>query len=58
VDETTAAEFARPAPRPAWSVLGTERDETPRLPPWQEGVAGFLEERAAPAASLDESENA
>jgi dTDP-4-dehydrorhamnose reductase len=58
VDETTAAEFARPAPRPAWSVLGTERDETPRLPPWQEGVAGFLEERAAPAASLDESEDA
>jgi dTDP-4-dehydrorhamnose reductase len=45
VNETTAAEFARPAPRPAWSVLGTERDETPRLPPWQEGVAGFLDER-------------
>ena len=58
VDETTAAEFARPAPRPAWSVLDTERDETPRLPPWQEGVAGFLAERAAPAPSLDESENA
>jgi dTDP-4-dehydrorhamnose reductase len=45
VGETTAAEFARPAPRPAWSVLGTERDETPRLPPWQDGVAGFLDER-------------
>jgi dTDP-4-dehydrorhamnose reductase len=45
VNETTAAEFSRPAPRPAWSVLGTERDETPRLPPWQEGVAGFLDER-------------
>jgi dTDP-4-dehydrorhamnose reductase len=45
VDKTTAVEFQRPAPRPAWSVLGTERDETPRLPPWQEGVAAFLEER-------------
>ncbi|MBI5105399.1 MAG: dTDP-4-dehydrorhamnose reductase [Solirubrobacterales bacterium] len=45
VNETTAAEFARPAPRPAWSVLASERDETPRLPPWQEGVAGFLSER-------------
>jgi dTDP-4-dehydrorhamnose reductase len=45
VGETTAAAFARPAPRPAWSVLATERPETPRLPPWQEGVAGFLAER-------------
>jgi dTDP-4-dehydrorhamnose reductase len=45
VDETTAAEFQRPAPRPAWSVLDTERDETPRLPPWQEGVGAFLQER-------------
>jgi dTDP-4-dehydrorhamnose reductase len=45
VDETTAAEFQRPAPRPAWSVLATERDETPRLPPWQEGVAQYLTER-------------
>lgn len=45
VDETTAAEFQRPAPRPAWSVLATERDGAPVLPPWQEGVRGFIEER-------------
>jgi dTDP-4-dehydrorhamnose reductase len=45
VGETTAAEFRRPAPRPAWSVLGTERDETPRLPPWEQGLQGFLSER-------------
>jgi dTDP-4-dehydrorhamnose reductase len=45
VNETTAAEFQRPAPRPAWSVLATERDETPRLPPWQEGLAAYLSER-------------
>jgi dTDP-4-dehydrorhamnose reductase len=45
VNETTAAEFRRPAPRPAWSVLATERDETPRLPPWQEGLAAFVNER-------------
>jgi dTDP-4-dehydrorhamnose reductase len=45
VNETTAAEFQRPAPRPAWSVLASERDETPRLPPWQQGLAGFLTER-------------
>ena len=47
VNETTAAEFQRPAPRPAWSVLATERDETPRLPPWQDGVAAYLQERNA-----------
>jgi dTDP-4-dehydrorhamnose reductase len=45
VAETTAATFARPAPRPAWSVLATERPETPTLPAWQDGVAGFLAER-------------
>jgi dTDP-4-dehydrorhamnose reductase len=45
VEETTAEKFQRPAPRPAWSVLATERDETPRLPPWQEGVAAYLSER-------------
>jgi dTDP-4-dehydrorhamnose reductase len=45
VDETTAAEFARPAPRPAWSVLASERDATPRLPPWEEGVAAYLNDR-------------
>jgi dTDP-4-dehydrorhamnose reductase len=45
VNETTAAKFQRPAPRPAWSVLATERDETPRLPPWQDGVAAYLSER-------------
>ncbi|MEH3053602.1 MAG: dTDP-4-dehydrorhamnose reductase [Patulibacter minatonensis] len=47
VNETTAAEFVRPAPRPAWSVLATERaDEgVPVLPDWREGVAGYLAER-------------
>jgi dTDP-4-dehydrorhamnose reductase len=45
VAETTAAQFRRPAPRPAWSVLGTERDETPQLPAWEQGVQGFLSER-------------
>jgi dTDP-4-dehydrorhamnose reductase len=47
VGETTAAAFARPAPRPAWSVLATERDETPRLPAWQDGLTGFVNERTS-----------
>lgn len=47
VNETTAAEFVRPAPRPAWSVLATERAAkgAPVLPSWQDGVAGYLNER-------------
>lgn len=41
---TTSEAFKRPAPRPAWSVLGTERDPGVRLPPWTEGVQGHLDE--------------
>jgi dTDP-4-dehydrorhamnose reductase len=40
----TTAEFPRPAPRPAWSVLGTERSDAVALPPWQDHVRGHLEE--------------
>jgi dTDP-4-dehydrorhamnose reductase len=39
---TTAERFARPAPRPAYSVLGSERDHPITLPPWQEGVRAHL----------------
>ncbi len=39
---TTAEQFARPAPRPAYSVLGSERDHPITLPPWQEGVRAHL----------------
>jgi dTDP-4-dehydrorhamnose reductase len=35
------AELARPAPRPAYSVLGSERD-APELPHWREGLAEYL----------------
>ncbi len=45
VNETTSAAFPRPAPRPAYSVLGSERPDAPRLPPWQEGLAAHLRER-------------
>ena len=48
VHRGSTAELGRPAPRPAWSVLGTERDG-PRLPDWTEGLAGFLAERTAGA---------
>jgi dTDP-4-dehydrorhamnose reductase len=42
VKRGSTAELGRPAPRPAYSVLGTERTDTPRLPPWEEGLAAHL----------------
>jgi dTDP-4-dehydrorhamnose reductase len=36
----TTADFPRPAPRPAYSVLGSERGD--RLPTWQEGLDAYL----------------
>jgi dTDP-4-dehydrorhamnose reductase len=46
---TTSERFPRAARRPAYSVLDTERDEAPVLPAWQEGVAGYLAEKAVMA---------
>jgi dTDP-4-dehydrorhamnose reductase len=40
----------RPAPRPAYSVLVSEREHPILLPDWQDGLSAFLAERAeAPA---------
>ena len=38
VREITTEELGRPAPRPAYSVLRSERDGAPRLPDWHEGL--------------------
>jgi dTDP-4-dehydrorhamnose reductase len=46
VRDATSEQMARPAPRPAWSVLESERDEVLPLPPWQDGLAGYLAARA------------
>ena len=43
----TSEEYPRPAPRPPYSVLGTERDYPIVLPDWQEGLASYLTDRAA-----------
>ena len=43
LEPITTAEYPLPAPRPAYSVLGTERE--PLLPPWQEGLDAYLAER-------------
>jgi dTDP-4-dehydrorhamnose reductase len=42
----STADLGRPAPRPPYSVLASEREGAPRLPDWREGVAGYLAERA------------
>jgi dTDP-4-dehydrorhamnose reductase len=41
----------RPAPRPAFSVLASERADAPRLPDWREGLAAYLAARAPAGAS-------
>jgi dTDP-4-dehydrorhamnose reductase len=38
------ADLGRPAPRPLYSVLGTERADSPRLPSWRDGLAAYLEQ--------------
>jgi dTDP-4-dehydrorhamnose reductase len=41
----TTEEFGRRAPRPPYSVLDTCREAPVRLPEWQIGLAGYLQER-------------
>jgi dTDP-4-dehydrorhamnose reductase len=39
----STADLGRPAPRPAYSVLRSERPDTPVLPPWQQGLHAYLD---------------
>jgi dTDP-4-dehydrorhamnose reductase len=45
----TTEELGRRAPRPSYSVLGTERREALYLPHWKEGLASYLAERPVTA---------
>ncbi|HEY4896047.1 MAG TPA: dTDP-4-dehydrorhamnose reductase [Solirubrobacteraceae bacterium] len=42
VESSTTAAMGLPARRPEWSVIETGRDDVLPLPPWQDGLAGYL----------------
>jgi dTDP-4-dehydrorhamnose reductase len=42
VRPVSTAQMPRPAVRPLYSVLGSERDGLPELPPWRQGVEDFM----------------
>jgi len=42
VNRGKSADLGRPAPRPAYSVLGSTRSDAPCLPSWQEGLHAHL----------------
>ena len=44
----SSAELGRPAPRPAYSVLRSERPGAPRLPHWREGLRACLDRLREP----------
>ena len=47
VRRITTEELGRPAPRPGFSVLRSEKPNAPRLPNWREGVRACLERLSA-----------
>lgn len=47
----TTEMLARPAPRPPYSALGTERAEPIALPPWRKGLVEYLAERQLAGAA-------
>jgi dTDP-4-dehydrorhamnose reductase len=46
VEPASSEQMARPAPRPAWSALASERDDVLAMPDWRDGLAGYLAAKA------------
>jgi dTDP-4-dehydrorhamnose reductase len=46
VEAISSEQIARPAPRPGWSVLESERADVLPMPDWRDGLAGYLAARA------------
>ena len=51
VEAATSAEMARPAPRPAWSAMESEREDVLPMPEWRDGLAGYMAARKGIARS-------
>lgn len=45
VEAATSAEMDRPAPRPAWSAMESEREDVLPMPDWRDGLAGYMAAR-------------
>jgi len=48
---STTEMLGRPAPRPPFSALTSQREHAIRLPSWQDGLAGYLAQREAEATA-------
>jgi dTDP-4-dehydrorhamnose reductase len=46
VEPASSEQMARPAPRPAWSALASERADIIPMPDWRDGLAAYLAARA------------
>jgi dTDP-4-dehydrorhamnose reductase len=46
VEPASSEQMARPAPRPAWSALASERSDVLPMPDWRDGLAGYLAARS------------
>ena len=55
VEPATSEQMARPAPRPAWSALASERDDVLPMPDWRDGLAGYLAHASALGGGLGRS---
>jgi len=47
VMSATTEMLGRPAPRPAYSALASQREHAIELPPWQDGLSAYLSQRRA-----------
>jgi dTDP-4-dehydrorhamnose reductase len=45
VQAISSERMTRPAPRPAWSAMDSERSEVIPMPDWRDGLAGYLAAR-------------